>query len=111
MEGGRYITSNAKALNPKLLFLVLRRHLAVRQHLVDVAGIRRMNLLHFLQAPHPVGFFGAQQVALAGMHTHDFSGRRDLEALGRAAMCLELKLLHLFCHKRFLSKFCPVRQA
>src|SRR4029077_1822679 len=83
--------------------------LAVRQHLVDVAGVRRMNLFHFFQAAHPVGLFGAQQVPLTGMHAHHFSRRGDLKPLGGAAMSLELELLYLFCHERFLSEILPSR--
>ena len=71
---------------------------------MDVARIRRGNLFHFFQAAHPVGLLGAQQVPLAGMHAHHFSRRRDFKALGGAAMRLELELLCLFCHERFLSE-------
>jgi hypothetical protein len=78
--------------------------LTVRQHLVDVAGVGGMNLLHFFQAAHPVGFFGAQQVPFAGMHAHHFSRRRDLKPLGGAAMRLELEFLWLFSHENFLSE-------
>jgi hypothetical protein len=63
-----------------------------------------MNLAHLLQAPHAVCFLGAQQVPLAGMHAHDFSGRSNLKALGGSAMRFQLKFLYLFCHERFLSK-------
>ena len=79
-------------------------NLAVRQHLMDVAGVRRMNLFHFFQPPHPVGLLGAQQVPLAGVHAHHFSRRRDLEPLGGPAMRLELELLYFFSHDRFLSE-------
>jgi hypothetical protein len=43
------------------------------------------------------------------MHAHHFSRRRDLKPLGRAAMRLELELLYLFCHERFLSEILPSR--
>ena len=78
--------------------------LAIWQHLVNVAGVGRRNQFHFLQAAHAVGLFGAQQVALAGMHAHHFSCRRDLEPLGCAAMRLQFELLYFFCHKYFLSE-------
>jgi hypothetical protein len=78
--------------------------LPVRQHLVDVFRVRGVYLPEFLQSAHAVGFLGAQQVPLAGVHPHDFSGRRDLEALGGSAMCLQLKLLYLFCHESYLSR-------
>jgi hypothetical protein len=64
-----------------------------------------MHELQFLQPAHPVGPFGAQQVPLAGMHTKDFSGRRNLETLGGAAMRLQLELLYLFFrHQHYLVK-------
>jgi hypothetical protein len=71
---------------------------------MDVAGVGRMNLFHFFQAAHPVRFFGAQEVPLAGMHAHHFSCCRDLKPLGGAAMRLELELLWLFSHENFLSE-------
>jgi hypothetical protein len=64
-----------------------------------------MHKLQFLQPAHPVGPFGAQQVPLPGMHTQNFSGRRNLETLGGAAMRLQLELLYfLFCHQHYLVK-------
>jgi hypothetical protein len=64
-----------------------------------------MDQLQFLQPAHPVGPFGAQQVPLPGMHTQNFSGRRNLETLGGAAMRLQLELLYfLFCHQHYLVK-------
>jgi hypothetical protein len=80
-------------------------NLAIRQHLVDVAGVGRMNLFHFFQTPHPVGLLSAQKMPLAGMHAHHFSRRRDFKPLGGAAMRFELELFYLFCHERFLSDF------
>jgi hypothetical protein len=76
---------------------------------MDVACVGMMNLFQFFQAAHPVGLFGAEQVALAGMHAHHFPRGRNLEAFCGAAMRLELELLYLFCHERFLSKFLPSR--
>jgi hypothetical protein len=70
-----------------------------------------MNLFQFFQAAHPVGLFSAEQVPLAGMHAHYFSRGRNLKAFGGAAMRLELELLYLFCHKRFLSEIFYVGQA
>jgi hypothetical protein len=78
---------------------------------VNVSGVGRGNLFHFFQAAHPVGFFGAEQMALAGMHAHHFSRGRDLKPLGGAAMRLELELLYLFCHERFLSEIFLVGRA
>jgi hypothetical protein len=87
-------------------------HLAVRQHLVDIAGIGWMNLLQLFQAAHAVCFFRAEQVALAGVHAHHFSRRRNLKPLGGSAVRLELQFLYfLFCHRCFLSKFVPCRTA
>jgi hypothetical protein len=64
-----------------------------------------MDELQFLQPAHPVGPFGAQQVPLPGMHPQNFSGRRNLETLGGAAMRLQLELLYfLFCHQHYLVK-------
>jgi hypothetical protein len=60
--------------------------LSVRQHHVDVLKVRMMNLPQLLEPAHPIGLLGAQQVPFAGMHSHDLSGRSDLEALGGAAM-------------------------
>jgi len=68
-----------------------------------------MNLFHFFQAAHPVGLLGAQQVALAGMHSHHFSGRRNLKPFGGTAMRLELELLYLFSHEHYLSEILPSR--
>jgi hypothetical protein len=49
-----------------------------------------MHKLQFLQSAHPVGPFCTQQVPLAGMHAHHFPRRRNLKALGGAAMRFEL---------------------
>jgi hypothetical protein len=78
---------------------------------MDVACVGMMNLFQFFQAAHPVGLFGAEQVALAGMHAHHFPRGRNLEAFCGAAMRLELELLYLFCHKRFLSEIFYAGQA
>jgi hypothetical protein len=78
--------------------------LAVRQHFMNVLGVRRMHQLQFLQPAHPVGLLGAQQVPLPGMHSQNFSRRRDLETLGGAPMRLQLELLYLFCHKCYLVR-------
>ena len=73
---------------------------------MDVLRVRIVNSRHLFQAAHPVGLFGAEQVSLAGVHAHHFSGRRDLEALGGASMRLELELLYLFLrHNRYLAEF------
>jgi hypothetical protein len=72
---------------------------------VHVPGVGVMDQFQFLQAAHPIGLFGAEQVPLSGMHAQDLSGRRDLEALSGAAMRLEFKLLDLFGHEQFLSVF------
>jgi hypothetical protein len=71
---------------------------------MDIACVGRMNLFHFFQAAHSVRLFGAQQVALAGMHAHHFSRRRDLEPLGGASMRFQFELLWLFPHENFLSE-------
>jgi hypothetical protein len=64
-----------------------------------------MDQFQFFQPAHPVGSFGAQQVPFPGMHSQDFSGRRNLETLGGAAMRLQLEFLYLlFCHQRYLVK-------
>ena len=82
--------------------------LAVRQHLVNIARVGRMNFLQFFQAAHTVRLLRAEQVSLAGVHPHHFSRRSNLKALRGAAMRLELQLLYLlFCHRRFLSKSFP----
>lgn len=71
---------------------------------MDVLRIRRMHQFQFLQPAHPVGPFGAQQVALPGMHSQDFPRRRNLKTLGGAAMRLQLELLYLFfCHQHYLA--------
>jgi hypothetical protein len=72
---------------------------------VHVLGVGGVHLSHFLQAAHAIGFFGAEQVPLAGMHAHDFSGRSNLETLGGAAVRLEFELLYLFCHELDLTGF------
>jgi hypothetical protein len=71
---------------------------------MHVPGVGVMDQLQFLQAAHPIGLLGAEQVPLSGMHAHDFPGRRDLKALGGSAMRLEFKLLYLFGHEHYLSE-------
>src|SRR5882762_5167935 len=44
------------------------------------------------------------------MHSQDFSGRRNLETLGGAAMRLQLELFYfLFCHQHYLVRICRLR--
>jgi hypothetical protein len=84
--------------------------LAVRQHLVNIARVGRMNLLQLFQAAHTVRFLCAEQVPLAGVHAHYFSGGSNLKPLRGSAMRLELQFLYLlFCHRGFLSKIFPRR--
>jgi hypothetical protein len=52
-------------------------------HFGSVAG-RDLDL--FSKPPHALGLFCAQQVALAGMMAHYFSGGSNFEALRSAAM-------------------------
>src|ERR1700694_1134850 len=86
--------------------------LAVRQHHMNVLGVRMMDQFQFLQPAHPVALLSAQQVPLPGMHSQDFSGRRNLKTLGGAAMRLQFELLHLFfCHQHYLVRIFPQRQA
>jgi hypothetical protein len=72
---------------------------------MNVLSIRWMDMRHLLQPAHPVGFLGAQQVPLSGVHTHYFSCGRNLKALGGAAVRLQFELLGLFSHKRYLVNF------
>jgi hypothetical protein len=46
--------------------------------------------------------FGAEQVALAGMPAHNFTGGRDFKALGCAAMRLQLHFLILLHNFPFI---------
>jgi hypothetical protein len=72
---------------------------------VNIACVGWMNLLQLFQAAHAVRFLCAEQVPLAGVHAHYFSGGRNLKPLRGSAMRFELQLLYLlFCHRRFLSK-------
>ncbi len=92
-------------LRPTNLSQRIIAKLSIRQHLMDILGVRRMDQLQFLQPAHPVGLFGAQQVPLPGMHSQDFSCRRNLETLSGAAMRLQLELLYfLFCHQHYLVR-------
>jgi hypothetical protein len=70
-------------------------------HVVYVRGIH-LNLVQQLALPPRL--FRAQQVALARMPPQHFSGRRNLEALGRASVRLQfhfLILLHNFLFRIF----------
>jgi hypothetical protein len=98
---GCALPGTAKNLQLRYQFATL----AVRQHPVNVPGVGVMDQLQFLQAAHAIGPLGAEQVPLSGMHAQDFSGRRNFEALGGAAMRLEFKLLYLFGHEHYLSEF------
>jgi hypothetical protein len=64
--------------------------LHVRNQAFHVPRVSRMYLGQFLQTPHPVRSLGAQNVTLAGMSAQNFSVLRNLEALRRASMCLQL---------------------
>jgi hypothetical protein len=68
---------------------------AVGHHLPDGVDIRLVNLGQLLKLAHALGGLGAEQVALAGMRTDNFSGRGNLEALLRAAVGLQLQLRFL----------------
>ena len=69
---------------------------SVRQSQPNVVLVSRAHLNLIRQLPLTARQLGAEQVALAGMPTHDFAGRRKLEALGCATMRLQLHLLILF---------------
>jgi hypothetical protein len=72
---------------------------------VNIACVGWMNFFQFFQAAHAVGFLSPEQVPLAGVHAHYFSGGSNLKPLGGSAMRLKLQFLYfLFCHRRFLSK-------
>src|SRR5262249_22327405 len=78
--------------------------LCIRQHLPDVANVGGMYLGQLLQVAHTLGWLGSEQVTLARMHAQDLASGRDLKALGRAAMRLELP----FLGHNFLSSASPV---
>ena len=93
--------------NPSQPRVAVLQNLTVWQHLMDVARIGRMNQFHFFQAAHAIGFLGAKQVPLAGVHPQNFSGRRNLEPLSGAAVRLKFQLLCLFRHEPILAQiFC-----
>ena len=62
----------------------------------DVRGVHQRELL---ELAHAAGSLGAEQMALAGMHTQNFAVGGDLEALFGAAVGLQL----YFGFDRFLG--------
>jgi hypothetical protein len=79
---------------------------AVWQCEADVPHIRRIHYHRVRELAHAPGLLGAKQVTLAGMPAHDFAGGSYLEALGRAAMGLQLLFLVLL-HNFLSNLICP----
>jgi hypothetical protein len=63
-----------------------KKFLSVRQHLAHFRRVCRTHRDQFLQPPHSIGGFRPQQMPLAGMHSQNLAGFRDLESLGGSAM-------------------------
>ena len=62
----------------------------VGQHLHGLERIGFADPGQLFELTHALGLFGAEQVALAGVHANQLAGAGNLEALGGAAMGLEL---------------------
>jgi hypothetical protein len=77
---------------------------AVRQREPHIPHVRFTDGDGLAQLAHAARFFRAEQVAHAGMPAHEFAGRGLLEALGSAAVRLQLHflvLLHNFLFRSF----------
>ena len=77
---------------------------SVRQCEAHVVQVRLIHFHLVEQPPHAARLFRAEQMTLARMPAHDFAGLRGLEALGGAAMRLELHFLVLL-HNVLVLKF------
>ena len=62
--------------------------MAEGQILQDAIGVRLVNNGHLAEAPAPLGIFGGEQMAFAGVRTQHFAARGDFEALGHGLLCL-----------------------
>jgi hypothetical protein len=83
-----------------------KRLRAVRKQQLNVGFVSGVHQRELLQLAHAAGGFGAEQVALAGVHAKDFSGGGDFEAFFCTAVSLQLHF-GLGCvsgHCKFLSR-------
>jgi hypothetical protein len=86
--------------------LILAKLQAVRQLPADPSRVVGTHHDGFTQAPHALRLLRAEQMALAGMHPHDFARGRDLETFGRAAVRLQLEFYFCFsCHDCLAMNF------
>jgi len=94
--GTRYALPGAEKFKYKIKNLY-----AVRQGETDIVHVRRMHFHFAGQLALTARLLGAQQVALAGMPTHNLPGRCHLKALGGAAVRLQLHFLVLLHRSSF----------
>ena len=62
------------------------RLVAGRQVLRDAVGIRMVNDRALAEPAAALGVFALQQMALAGVAAHDFTGASDFESLGHGLL-------------------------
>jgi len=85
---------------------IQRKTLAIGKHLLHRGYVSRVDQGQLFELAHAAGAFGAGEMAFAGMRADDLAGRRELEALGGAAMRFQLLLWlgRISWHCRNLSK-------